>query len=339
MFFSNDRAHGQHSGYTVIQKYIEGAEIIEEPRREQGGAGLRLANAALSRLAACSWFRLGSGRAECRAVRVARKNPGRIVHMLWADRDWGFIDRLLPKETPLVGTFHQPAAVLEKIIKRKRLKRFNGVIVMSSAQRDFFLEAGLPSERVQTVLHGVDVDFFQQGDSAHPRSIAFVGNYLRNFDTLQSVCKLLAKDNVRVVIVSGKQHRSRFDGLPHVEFRSGLTDRELVESYQSASCFLMTVEDATANNGILEALACGVPVVSEDVGGIAEYVDSECARLCRHEDAIEIAEQIRSLLSSSELLSRMRAAARKRALELRWELVAERTVDFYETVVSYPRLS
>ena len=70
-----------------------------------------------------------------------------------------------------------------------------------------------------------------------------------------------------------------------MRFRSGLNDAEFLEAYQGCSCLLQTVENATANNVILEAMACGKPVVAESVGGIPEYVDASCGILVERGDA------------------------------------------------------
>jgi glycosyltransferase involved in cell wall biosynthesis len=120
--------------------------------------------------------------------------------------------------------------------------------------------------------------------------------------------------------------------LRNVSCKANLTDEELLGEYQSASCYLMTAEDATANNALLESMSCGLPIVAERVGGIPEYTTSQCAFLTGQGDVSEIAEAIVGLKESSGLRRQMSEAARCRALELDWTHVADMTRAVYSGI-------
>ena len=90
-----------------------------------------------------------------------------------------------------------------------------------------------------------------------------------------------------------------------------------------------TAEQATANNVLLEALACGTPIVADRVGGIPEYVTDGCGFLSGPGDAAALADSIEQLARSPALRHSMGAAARRRAEELAWPKVAARTLDIY----------
>ena len=61
---------------------------------------------------------------------------------------------------------------------------------------------------------------------------------------------------------------------------------------------LQTLENSTANNVVLEAMACGLPVVAERVGGISEYVSRENAILTEPNDVDTLVRAIRVLADS-----------------------------------------
>jgi glycosyltransferase involved in cell wall biosynthesis len=143
--------------------------------------------------------------------------------------------------------------------------------------------------------------------------------------------------DIRIKVVAPKSSTEILHGLKNVDVVSGLSDGDLLAAYREASCFLMTLEAATANNAILEAMACGLPIVSEKVGGIAEYTDAGCAMLCEPGSAEALTEAVLTLYKRPELIARMRALARHRAMELDWSLVAERTVRLYETIMEGSR--
>jgi len=122
--------------------------------------------------------------------------------------------------------------------------------------------------------------------------------------------------------------------LRNVEVVSGLSDDELRISYREASCLLMTLEVATANNALLEAMACGLPIVSENVGGVSEYTGLRCAMLCEPGLAEALKRSILKLYRNPDMITRMGLLARERAEELNWPRVAQRTVRLYEDVLA-----
>jgi glycosyltransferase involved in cell wall biosynthesis len=106
----------------------------------------------------------------------------------------------------------------------------------------------------------------------------------------------------------------------------------LLQKYRAASCLLHTAENATANNALLEAMACGIPIIAETVGGIPEYVNSHCATLTAPGDESALAAAIRSLASSPAKQASMSIAARSRAEELDWKTVATQMMTLYRSL-------
>ena len=92
--------------------------------------------------------------------------------------------------------------------------------------------------------------------------------------------------------------------------------------------------NATANNSILESLACGTPVISTLVGGIPDYVNDESGWLLPVGDVGGHVNLIASLAANRELAWRRRQAARNQALKFDWRLVAEQMMAIYAIVKS-----
>ena len=82
------------------------------------------------------------------------------------------------------------------------------------------------------------------------------------------------------------------------------------------------VDDATVNNVLLEAMACGTPVIAERKGEVPEYVNSQAAILADPGDAVAVVRAILRLARSSRLQVDKGKAVRKRAEELGWKNVA-----------------
>jgi glycosyltransferase involved in cell wall biosynthesis len=236
----------------------------------------------------------------------------------------------------LVGSFHNCDDTFVHTIRYpRRLRRFDAIVLMSRTQERFFLEAGVKPERIHVVRHGVDTDYFRPPAEIRKNgfTVLAAGGYRRNFPLLREVCARLKEDaGVRFEIVAPVAFRGLFEDLPNVRFRTGLADADYLDAYQSCSCLLQTVENATANNVILEAMACGKPVVAERIGGIPEYVDDTCAILTGPGEADELAAALLELRASPAKLDALGAGARKMAETLDWRNVAGQMRAIYETL-------
>ena len=336
---TDETTHGGHSGYSRLAQYVQRSKLIGALRAPPNGPFERLIGRGIRSIAIVNWYHLESAVVEWRAWQILRSGFNGLLHYMWADRDLGFLDLLPERARPTIcATFHACPDDLPAIIsKSKRLRKLAAIILMSEVQREFFQSRGVPPERIHVIRHGVDCSFFipPSRPKTGPFTVLSVGSYRRNFPLLRDVCMLLlASPAIKVKVVAPRVYSATFADMANVEFISGLSDDELRGAYQSASCLLMAVEAATANNAVLEAMACGLPIVSERVGGVPEYTDLDCAILCPPGSAQTLARSIIFLHEKPDLLLRMGAQARARAMHLDWPLVAQRTVDVYEKALS-----
>ena len=103
----------------------------------------------------------------------------------------------------------------------------------------------------------------------------------------------------------------------NLEVRTDVSDEELREAYRSAWGLLMPITDATANNSILEAAACGTPIIATDIGGVRDYVPESAGLLCRG-DADTYVDAVRQLIDQPSLRDSLGASARRNAETLAW---------------------
>jgi glycosyltransferase involved in cell wall biosynthesis len=151
-----------------------------------------------------------------------------------------------------------------------------------------------------------------------------VGRYARNHALARAVAEALQDDpRFRFRFVVSRENRSHYERLPNVVTLSDLSDAKLLDEYQRAACLLLTVHLATANNAVLEAMACGLPVVCERLGGLPEYVPDTCGLLVSPGDRDALVGALRRLADDSETCLAMGRAARGRAEELDWRLAAD----------------
>lgn len=332
-------AHAGRSGYSVLTDYVKGAEVLKSSREKPASGLPLLAIRVARRLAFSRWYNAGAFELEWQARRRLRAGFEGVIHSMWADHDLGFLDVLLRRsQHRLVGTFHNcPDTFRETLRYPSRLRRLAAVVLMSEIQRPYFLAAGVDPARIHVVLHGVDTGHFAPGPErlAGEFIVLSVGGYRRNFAAMRQVCEAAAGDaRIRFRVVAPPAFRPVFEGLRNVQFLSGISDADLLREYQSSSCLLHVAENATANNALLEALACGRPVVAEMRGGVPEYLTPECARMTPPDDPGALVAAIRALAGDPETAVRLGIAARQRAEELDWRNIADRMRAIYATALT-----
>jgi glycosyltransferase involved in cell wall biosynthesis len=115
-----------------------------------------------------------------------------------------------------------------------------------------------------------------------------------------------------------------------------VSDTELLSLYRSSELMMLPLTDTTANLAVLEGLSCGLPLVVTDIGGIRDYVDSDCAALVATQDAETMAEQVLRVLNDRARRKAMAQAARAKALTFDWHVIADQMTKVYESVANLP---
>ncbi len=96
----------------------------------------------------------------------------------------------------------------------------------------------------------------------------------------------------------------------------------------------MPVKDSTANNSLLEAMACGLPVVSTKSTGLSYYLNNRCSIEVEPGDVSKMADAVLEIINNTKLQSSMSLEARKKALEFAWDIVAAQTMELYDKLLS-----
>ncbi len=144
----------------------------------------------------------------------------------------------------------------------------------------------------------------------------------------------------RLVVVGGKgwlfepiQRQVEALGLQgDVLFAGHVADEDLPGLYTGADCFLLPSLYEGFGLPILEAMACGAPVVCSNVSSLPEIAGS-AALLVEPQDHEALAEAVRRVLVEPGLAAHLRQAGRLRAAQFRWERTASETLAVYQEVV------
>ena len=207
-----------------------------------------------------------------------------------------------------------------------------GAIVCLSNEATDYLRSITP-DPVFKIRHGVALDFFQPAPTpspANPPRLLMVGQWLRDFETLEKAFSIMNKirPDIELDCVIPRSARNadpllRLARYNNVRWHCDLSAEQLLSLYQASTLLFLPLVDATANNAIVEACACGLPIISTAVGGIPEYVQSDFGELCPPYDHEAHAKAVLSWLDNPERLSNARLKARQFAEQnLNWKFIA-----------------
>jgi len=245
--------------------------------------------------------------------RVVRDGGFDVLHTsLWGGSAFGRVAALGPRRPPTVMSERRvedfrsaPARLVDQL-----LRPFTDEWIGNSGEvGDFIARAHrAPRSQITVIRNGIDKSVFRPGPT-RPRpadqvlTIGALGRLVhqKGFDVLlRALPAVAAQSPVRLVIAGEGELRPELqaaaDGLP-VSFPGALQGpRAVADFLRSLDLFVMPSRYEGLPNAVLEALACGVPVVATDVPGMAEAA-GDAARMVPAEDPDALAEAILSSLA------------------------------------------
>lgn len=273
------------------------------------------------------------------------------------------VPQLIPR--PIVVTVHDiiqlfypprrrtlQATLYLRFMMRSALRRSRRVITVSrTSRRDLINLFGADPDRVDVVPNGVDerlaerppeqqLDDVKQRYDLRPPLVLVVANdkphknldvVLRSFH-LACRTKSLPGQLVLVGGVGGDHpltRRARALGLDgRVRGLGRVSQSDLHALYHLSAVLLHPARYEGFGLPVLEAMRCGLPVVTSNVGAMRDLGEG-AARLVNPLDVAEVAGALERVLVDDPLRRRMIEAGRRRAEALTWERAVEGTLESY----------
>ena len=228
--------------------------------------------------------------------------------------------------------YHSPPALLRKKLAAARVvftcTRYN----VAHLQR---FSAGAGAIRVRHVYHGTSLDRFPFGPygRSQPPVVLAVARLVEKKgleDLIQAAAELRDRGlQVRCHIVGNGELRGSLTQLIHgldldrlVTLEGAVDQDEVVAWYRRATVLALPCRVARDGdrdgipNVLIEAAACGLPIISTPVSGIPELIeDRQSGLLVPPQNPAALARAIKVMVHSLELRERLRANARKRVEE------------------------
>lgn len=225
---------------------------------------------------------------------------------------------------------------------------------------DGWAAAELPAKlghHVHAVPKGVDSNRFQPTGDSHRRSLGLDGKHVvlgvGRFVPIKNMALLIdafaaaasADAQAHLVLIGEGPEQADLQALvdrhrigARVTFAGYVAQDGLAPYYRAADLFVLSSDFDNSPNVVLEAMACGLPVVATDVGGVREYVSAAGGELIGRRDAGALAAAMQRWLADPARRQAAGAFNRRRAVdEFSWRASAQRLLQIYESVIAARR--
>jgi glycosyltransferase involved in cell wall biosynthesis len=225
------------------------------------------------------------------------------------------------------------------LLRRRRIP----IVVGSNSTKDELVAHGCRPEDVDVVHYGFDLNTFTPGGAKHPTPmIGYLGRLKRYksvdhlLEALPAVLRTVPDLSVR--IVGDGDDRPRLEAVSArlglqsvVEFTGFVPEATKVEILRSMWFGVMPSVKEGWGLTVLEANACGTPVIASRVPGLKEAVlDGETGLLYPYGDRGALADAMLRMLTDGGMRRRFSSESLKRASSFTWDRAADETFAFLE---------
>lgn len=273
--------------------------------------------------------------------------------------------RGLPNPPPIIANFQTDLAAYSEIIFPSPLDKYGSwllqvvqsylfnhpcvetVFYPSSPVRDYLVNSGVDDEKLVQLGRGVDTELFSPAyrDESFRSKIAPNGEVIllcvgrlapeKGFGYLATIAIRLAQLHIpfKLVIVGGNKNpaveqevKNFFAPIANkVHFTGFLEGAALARAYASADVFLHCSVTETFGLVVLEAMACGLPVVARAAGGPIDILRSgSSGYLVAPDDEAAFVEKAALLIQNHSVRALTSIAARRLAESMTWDQINNR---------------
>jgi len=271
-------------------------------------------------------------------------NSGWSWHLFAAPAIWIARLRGIPAVVNYRGGEAEPFLRGAATMVRFSLRRAAALVVPSGFLREVFGRFGMTARIVPNII---DLEKFHPGDT-RPGDIHVV--VARNLEPLYDIASglralallLRRHPGVRMSIAGSGPEQAALERLADelgisglVRFTGRLDSFEMAELYRNSTLSLNTALADNMPNSVLEALACGLPVVSTEVGGVPFLVrHEETALLVRPGDAEGMAAAMARLIEDEDLRQFLVSNGLGYVRAFTWERVGGQWLDTYREALA-----
>jgi glycosyltransferase involved in cell wall biosynthesis len=222
------------------------------------------------------------------------------------------------------------------------------LVAVSQALKDALVALGVPAERVTVLRNGVDLELFRPGDrdairarlQVRGRTLLSVGHLIERKGHDVTISALTQLRDYTLLIGGEGPERTKLEELANrlgvrdrVKFLGFVPHENLPDYYAAADALVLASSREGWPNVLLEAMACGTPVVASAVWGNPEVVSDRAAGvLMQSRTPQDLADAVNLLFQNLPA----RAATRAFAEAHSWEATSAGQMRLFEQILARP---
>ncbi len=224
---------------------------------------------------------------------------------------------------------------------RENLKSLTGVVAVSTKNRNELLEHKvIPEDKIEVFPNSVNSKSFYPMDKHAAREqlgfdqddfiLAYVGHFNERKGVLRVVAAIKGLEGVKSIFIgSGPQDPD----CPGILFKGRLPHKDLVTYLNAADAFILPTQAEGCCNAIVEAMACGLPIISSALPFNDDILNDENSVRIDPDNVEEIRNAIRTLQQNRARLTDMAKASLLQAGKLTIENRALNISSFMEKMI------
>ena len=276
----------------------------------------------------------------------------------------------IQKEIPLVTTIHHPitrdrrlaleaaATWKERLsinrwhsflrMQKKVAPQLNRIVCPSNQSKaDVIEELKVNEENIDVVLNGIDLDSFTRDERVEQKPYRIITTASADVPLkglkflIEAMTEIIEEIPEAHLMVLGRAKKegdiakqiSRLNLEEKISFRSGLSQSEVVSLYASSHICVIPSLYEGFGFGAGEAMACGLPLISTQSGGLKEVIGQD-AVIIEARSSKAIVKAVKDLFSNKEKQLALSRAGRKRMEnEFNWMKAAEAYEEIYSKTI------
>lgn len=196
-----------------------------------------------------------------------------------------------------------------------------------------------PRQQIEVVYNGVDTEEFKPIENksmGEKIKLISTGRLIERKGYEYLIESLEGLNNFELTLIGDGNLRIKLEELAHankvkVNFLGKIDHKDIVSHLQKADIFVLPSLNEGMSNSILEAMACGLPIIATDTGGSKELIQDN-GFIVSKVDADALRDVIERLLGHQEFVKSMGQKSRELAKRMSWVNTSAQYYNYYKKI-------